>query len=234
MRLAPDQSVQYVVGAQSSFGYCLTTDSLGGTGAQFGYFSDGGTGLVLCTHRFYDPSTGRWLTRDPMGYGGGVNLYGYCGNDPGNRVDPSGLDFALPGGGSIPTAGGLLGTGLTLEGIGVAADGTIFGAPVGVILNIAGGVVIVGAVGVILYDKLGGLPMEGGPPDGSLSEDSGVEGGNKSKIRDYGPDGRAKCDYDINHPPKDGPNPHAQDWDWPEDGGPPERSHPGRGLYPGE
>ena len=32
----------------------------------------------------------RWLTRDPIGYRGGVNLYGYVGNDPGNRTDPSG------------------------------------------------------------------------------------------------------------------------------------------------
>jgi len=57
---------------------------------QFGYYTDTSLGLILCTHRYYDPSNGRWLTRDPMGYGGGVNLYGYVGNDPGNRIDPSG------------------------------------------------------------------------------------------------------------------------------------------------
>jgi RHS repeat-associated protein len=62
-----------------------------GYGAQAGYYTDSETGLVLCTHRFYDPSTGRWLTRDPISYRGGVNLYGYVGNDPGNRVDPSGF-----------------------------------------------------------------------------------------------------------------------------------------------
>ena len=58
--------------------------------AQAGYYTDSETGLILCTHRYYDPSTGRWLTRDPLGYGGGVNLYGYVGNDPGNRWDPLG------------------------------------------------------------------------------------------------------------------------------------------------
>lgn len=48
-------------------------------------------GLVLCTHRYYDPSVGRWLTRDPMGYDGGVNLYGYCGNDPVDYSDSLGF-----------------------------------------------------------------------------------------------------------------------------------------------
>ncbi len=61
-----------------------------GFGGQAGYYTDLETGLILCTHRFYDPQNGRWLTRDPMGYDGGVNLYGYVGNNPVNRVDPSG------------------------------------------------------------------------------------------------------------------------------------------------
>lgn len=42
--------------------------------------------------RVYDPSMGRWLTKDPIGFGGGdANLYGYVANDPVNWVDPSGL-----------------------------------------------------------------------------------------------------------------------------------------------
>ena len=36
-----------------------------GFGAQWGYFTDKETGLVLCGHRFYDPGTGRWLTQGP-------------------------------------------------------------------------------------------------------------------------------------------------------------------------
>jgi RHS repeat-associated protein len=46
---------------------------------------------VLCGHRYYDPATGRWLTRDPIGYNGGVNLYGYVGGDPVNGSDSWGL-----------------------------------------------------------------------------------------------------------------------------------------------
>ena len=41
-----------------------------GFGGQYGYYTDRETGLVLMGHRYYDPGTGRFLTRDPMGYGG--------------------------------------------------------------------------------------------------------------------------------------------------------------------
>jgi len=44
--------------------------------------------------REYDPRTGRWLQRDPIEVAfGDPNLYRYCGNDPLNAVDPSGLDW---------------------------------------------------------------------------------------------------------------------------------------------
>ncbi len=33
---------------------------------------------------------GRFVTRDPIGYKGGINLYGFCGNNPVNDSDPSG------------------------------------------------------------------------------------------------------------------------------------------------
>ena len=200
-----------------------TTDFVG-FGGQAGYYSYA-SGLILCTHRYYDPSNGRWLTRDPMGYAGGVNLYGYVQNSPVGWDDPLGYDMAA---GAIISGGLRLAAGTELVGLGPenpVADGVA-----GAILLGAGLL----AGGVILYDQLGKLPTEGGPPDGSLSEDSGIEGGNKGQIRDYGPDGRAKCDYDINHPAEDGPNPHAHDWNWHEDGGPPQRMHPGRALNPGE
>jgi hypothetical protein len=41
--------------------------------------------------RYYDADTSRFLTRDPIGYGGGMNVYAYCGDDPINNADPTGL-----------------------------------------------------------------------------------------------------------------------------------------------
>jgi hypothetical protein len=41
--------------------------------------------------RYYNPTTGRFLSEDPMGFaGGGPNLYTYAGDDPTNFYDPSG------------------------------------------------------------------------------------------------------------------------------------------------
>jgi RHS repeat-associated protein len=72
--------------------YDFADDPYGYKG-QAGYYTDHETGLILCTFRYYDPETGRWLTRDPIGYAGGMNLYGYCGGDGVNEADPSGLDW---------------------------------------------------------------------------------------------------------------------------------------------
>ncbi len=49
-------------------------------------------GLYRCGARFYSPTIGRFLQPDPIGQAGGLNLYAYCGNDPINGADPSGLD----------------------------------------------------------------------------------------------------------------------------------------------
>ena len=65
-------------------------DPFGGFGGQWGGYTDAETGLTLFTHRYYDWVTGRWLTRDPAGYDGGINLYGYCTNNPVNESDASG------------------------------------------------------------------------------------------------------------------------------------------------
>lgn len=46
-------------------------------------------------HRYYDYSTGRYITSDPIGLLGGLNTYSYVYNNPDNLIDPSGLDVCL-------------------------------------------------------------------------------------------------------------------------------------------
>ena len=46
--------------------------------------------------RVYDPGTGRFITKDPIGDAGGSNLYAFTGNDPVNRVDFMGLSTFGP------------------------------------------------------------------------------------------------------------------------------------------
>ena len=46
-------------------------------------------------YRYYDPKTGRWPNRDPIEEEGGVNLYGFVGNDGVNKWDYLGQRFGL-------------------------------------------------------------------------------------------------------------------------------------------
>lgn len=66
-----------------------TIDGHKGYGARFGYHNDKDHGFKLLGHRYYDPSVGRFLTRDKIK--DGRNWYGYCSNNPVVLADPSGL-----------------------------------------------------------------------------------------------------------------------------------------------
>ncbi len=41
--------------------------------------------------RYYNPVDGRWISRDPIGENGGINLYGMVGNDAVGFIDINGL-----------------------------------------------------------------------------------------------------------------------------------------------
>jgi RHS repeat-associated protein len=51
-----------------------------------------GSGQKYMRNRYYDPTTGTFTQPDPIGLGGGLNLYGYANGDPVNFFDPFGLD----------------------------------------------------------------------------------------------------------------------------------------------
>ena len=52
---------------------------------------DAETGLYYYGYRYYSPGMGRFLNRDPIEERGGLNLYGFVGNDPVNKWDLLGL-----------------------------------------------------------------------------------------------------------------------------------------------
>jgi RHS repeat-associated protein len=49
------------------------------------------TGLYQMGYRWFNPSLGRWLSRDPIGTEGGTNEFSFCGNHPILATDPYGL-----------------------------------------------------------------------------------------------------------------------------------------------
>jgi len=54
------------------------------------------TGLHYYRARYYDSRIGRFLSEDPIGFGGGANFYAYVGNAPATAVDPMGLQWSPP------------------------------------------------------------------------------------------------------------------------------------------
>jgi len=56
------------------------------------------THLYHHRHRYYNPLTGRWLSKDPIGIAGGLNQYVAFGNNPVNARDPMGLATRHGGG----------------------------------------------------------------------------------------------------------------------------------------
>jgi RHS repeat-associated protein len=58
--------------------------------------SDTETGLYYYRARYYDPSSGRLTSEDPVTFKGGINFYRYVKNNPVNFVDPLGLNPAAP------------------------------------------------------------------------------------------------------------------------------------------
>ena len=65
--------------------------------------TDPATGNVNDLNRWYQSSTGDWLSKDPTGFDAGdTNVYRYVGNSPTNASDPTGLAAPAPPGG-IPS-----------------------------------------------------------------------------------------------------------------------------------
>ncbi|AEG01995.1 RHS repeat-associated core domain-containing protein [Methylomonas methanica] len=91
-----------------------------------------GNNLYYMRARYYDADTGRFISEDPIGHQGGLNLYAYVGGNPIMLVDPSGqvdvpslllnsAAFTLSTGEAIAGIGIMVGSGGTAFPIGLAA-----------------------------------------------------------------------------------------------------------------
>ena len=74
--------------------YGRRTKVSGGVDADFGFtghYHHQPSGLHLALFRGYDADLGRWISRDPIGENGGINLYAYVFNEPTRLSDRFGL-----------------------------------------------------------------------------------------------------------------------------------------------
>ena len=80
--------------ASSSFDNCIM---------YCGYWFDKESGNYIARRRYLTPPLGRWLTTDPIGYGDGMNRYGYVGSSPTTHKDPMGREMIQNNGWTVET-----------------------------------------------------------------------------------------------------------------------------------
>jgi RHS repeat-associated protein len=73
------------------FGNTSSTGAISSNPFQYTGRENDGTGLYYYRARYYSPRTQRFISQDPIGFAGGINLYAYVGDSPVDLIDPFGL-----------------------------------------------------------------------------------------------------------------------------------------------
>jgi len=85
-----DQSVQNRYG-YSPYGRVASDANDNGNPYPYTGRENDGTGLYFYRARYVDPVQKRFISEDPIGLGGGINIYTYVEGNPNSMIDPEGL-----------------------------------------------------------------------------------------------------------------------------------------------
>ncbi|MGH1456154.1 MAG: RHS repeat-associated core domain-containing protein [Alphaproteobacteria bacterium] len=136
-----------------------------------GQYYDDESDLHYNWNRYYDPTTGRYISSDPIGLNGGLNTFAYVGANPVMFIDPEGLT-------SVDTAGDILddaAKGVSKGGI----AGGILGGAKGATKNIP----VLGSIFQCLdyiTDEIFGIGTANAPADESEKGEEGEKKGKKA------------------------------------------------------
>ena len=112
------------------------------------------TGLVNFRMRWYDPETGRWLTKDPIGLNGGLNLYAFCKCNPVDFYDSNGTAYQVVGVFLLGAGAGAV-VAWSLGGDDVAILSSALGGGVGALAGLATkNIVVAGTTSTLISSSL--------------------------------------------------------------------------------
>ncbi len=136
---------------------------------------DEGNNLYYMRARYYDANIGRFISEDPAGFAGGLNLYAYVGGNPVMLVDPDGNIPLLA---IIPATGGLISGGFNAYDAYQNNKNVFTAFGTGFVSGATGTLAGMGATAVT------GNPYIGGAAGGAVGNlvDTGLSGGQFSTI----------------------------------------------------
>ncbi len=129
----------------SPYGESITLGADDGNSIQYTGRENDGTGLYFYRARYYDPVLKRFISEDPIGLSGGLNMHAYVEGNPISFVDPNGMLIMTTMGPSLgltleqaETVGGMgniaiagASPALAAQGVLVVAPGVVTGAGFG-------------------------------------------------------------------------------------------------------